>query len=67
MPIALYSPSQQIQPGSNDLLPIPGVKRCVIARNSSSTYKGHAVDVKQVGRELAARYVLEGSVQKPGD
>jgi TolB-like protein/class 3 adenylate cyclase/Tfp pilus assembly protein PilF len=36
----------------------------VIARNSSFTYKGHAVDVKQVGRELGARYVLEGSVRK---
>jgi adenylate cyclase len=36
----------------------------VIARNSSFTYKGQAVDVKQVGRELAVRYVLEGSVRK---
>jgi TolB-like protein/Tfp pilus assembly protein PilF len=36
----------------------------VIARNSSFAYKGRAVDVKQVGRELAARYVLEGSVRK---
>jgi TolB-like protein len=36
----------------------------VIARNSSFTYKGRAVDVKQVGRELAVRYVLEGSVRK---
>jgi TolB-like protein/class 3 adenylate cyclase len=38
----------------------------VIARNSSFTYKGHAVDVKQVGRELGVRYVLEGSVRKGG-
>jgi TolB-like protein/class 3 adenylate cyclase len=38
----------------------------VIARNSSFTYKGEAVDVKQVGRELGARYVLEGSVRKAG-
>jgi adenylate cyclase len=38
----------------------------VIARNSSFTYKGHAVDVKQVGRELGVRYVLEGSVRKAG-
>jgi TolB-like protein len=38
----------------------------VIARNSSFTYKGHAVDVKQVGRELGVRYVLEGSVRKSG-
>src|SRR5712691_10476677 len=38
----------------------------VISRNSSFTYKGHAVDVKQVGRELGVRYVLEGSVRKGG-
>ena len=38
----------------------------VIARNSSFTYKGQAVDVKQVGRELGERYVLEGSVRKAG-
>jgi TolB-like protein len=36
----------------------------VIARNSSFTYKGPAVDVKHVGRELGVRYVLEGSVRK---
>jgi TolB-like protein len=36
----------------------------VIARNSSFTYKGRAVDVKQVGRELGVRYVLEGSVRQ---
>jgi TolB-like protein len=36
----------------------------VIARNSSFTYKGRAVDVKQVGRELGARYLLEGSLRK---
>jgi TolB-like protein/class 3 adenylate cyclase len=39
----------------------------VSARNSSFTYKGQAVDVKQVGRELGVRYVLEGSVRKAGD
>jgi TolB-like protein len=39
----------------------------VIARNSSFTYKGQAVDVKQVGRELGVRYVLEGSVRKAGN
>jgi adenylate cyclase len=39
----------------------------VIARNSSFTYKGRAVDVKQVGRELGVRYVLEGSVRKGGN
>jgi TolB-like protein/DNA-binding winged helix-turn-helix (wHTH) protein/Tfp pilus assembly protein PilF len=36
----------------------------VIARNSSFTYKGRSVDVKQVGRELGVRYLLEGSVRK---
>lgn len=39
----------------------------VIARNSSFTYKGHAVDVKQAGRDLGVRYILEGSVRKAGD
>jgi adenylate cyclase len=39
----------------------------VIARNSSFTYKGRAVDVKQVSRELGVRYVLEGSVRKGGN
>jgi TolB-like protein/DNA-binding winged helix-turn-helix (wHTH) protein len=38
----------------------------VIARNSSFTYKGKSVDVRQVGRELGVRYVLEGSVRKSG-
>jgi TolB-like protein/Flp pilus assembly protein TadD len=39
----------------------------VIARNSSFTYKGRSVDVKQVARELGVRYVLEGSVRKAGN
>jgi adenylate cyclase len=39
----------------------------VIARNSSFTYKGKSVDVKQVGRELGVRYLLEGSVRKAGN
>src|SRR5215472_16758175 len=39
----------------------------VIARNSCFTYKGRALDVKQVGRELGVRYVLEGSLRKSGD
>ena len=39
----------------------------VIARNSSFTYKGRAVDIKQVARELGVRYVLEGSVRKAGN
>ncbi|HEV2334884.1 MAG TPA: adenylate/guanylate cyclase domain-containing protein, partial [Stellaceae bacterium] len=38
----------------------------VIARNSTFTYKGRAIDVKTVGRELGVRYVLEGSVRKAG-
>ena len=39
----------------------------VIARNSSFTYKGRAVDVRQMARELGVRYVLEGSIRKGGD
>ena len=39
----------------------------VIARNSSFTYKGRAADVKEIGRSLGARYVLEGSVRKAGN
>jgi adenylate cyclase len=39
----------------------------VIARNSTFTYKGRPIDVRQVGRELGARYVLEGSVRKAGN
>ena len=39
----------------------------VIARNSTFTYKGQAVDVKRVGQEMGVRYVLEGSVRKGGD
>ncbi len=39
----------------------------VIARQSTFTYKGRAVDIKQVGRELGVRYVLEGSVRKAGN
>ena len=39
----------------------------VIARNSSFTYKGRAVDIRQVGRELGVRYVLEGGVRKAGN
>ena len=39
----------------------------VLARNSSFTYKGNAVDVRQVGRELGVGYVLEGSVRKAGN
>jgi TolB-like protein/class 3 adenylate cyclase len=38
----------------------------VIARNSSFVYKGRAVDIKQIGRELGVRYILEGSVRKAG-
>jgi len=39
----------------------------VIARNSSFVYKGRSVDLKQVGRELGVRYILEGSVRKAGN
>ncbi len=39
----------------------------VIARNSTFTYKGKAVDVKQIGRELGVRYILEGSIRKIGN
>src|SRR4029077_13716147 len=39
----------------------------VIARNSAFSYKGKSIDVRQVGRELNIRYVLEGSVQRSGD
>lgn len=50
---------------------ITALSRCsgltVIARNSSFTYKGQAVDVRQVGRELGVGYVLEGSVRRSGD
>jgi len=50
---------------------ITALSRCgslfVIARNSSFTYKGRSVDIRQVGRELGVRYVLEGSVRRGGD
>jgi TolB-like protein len=50
---------------------ITALSRCswlfVIARNSSFAYKGKAVDVRQVGRELGVRYILEGSVRRGGD
>src|SRR5262249_16376132 len=50
---------------------ITALARCswllVIARNSSFTYKGKPVDVRQVGRELGVRYVLQGSVRRAGD
>jgi TolB-like protein len=39
----------------------------VVARNSSFAYKGKAIDVKQIGRELRVRYIMEGSVRKAGD
>jgi adenylate cyclase len=48
-----------------DLSQVPGL--LVIARNSSFTYKGRAVNVTDVGRELGVRYVLEGSVRKAGE
>jgi adenylate cyclase len=39
----------------------------VIARNTAFTYKGKPVDVKQLGRELAVRYIIEGSVRRGAD
>jgi TolB-like protein/class 3 adenylate cyclase/Flp pilus assembly protein TadD len=50
---------------TTDLALIPG--SFVIARNTAFTYKGKPVDVKQVGKELGVRYVLEGSVRRTGD
>jgi TolB-like protein/Flp pilus assembly protein TadD len=50
---------------TTDLSRLPG--SLVIARNSAFTYKDKAVDVKQVGRELGVRYVLEGSVRRIGN
>lgn len=49
---------------TTDLSRIPG--SLVIARNTAFTYKGRAVDVRQIGRELGVRYVLEGSVRRTG-
>jgi tetratricopeptide (TPR) repeat protein len=50
---------------------ITALSRCkwlfVIARNSSFTYKGKSVDVRQIGRDLGVRYVLEGSVRRGGN
>jgi len=50
---------------------ITALSRCnwlfVIARNSSFTYKGRAVDVRQVGRDLGVRYIMEGSVRRSGN
>jgi TolB-like protein/tetratricopeptide (TPR) repeat protein len=50
---------------------ITALSRCswlfVIARNSSFTYKGRIVDVRQIGRDLGVRYVLEGSVRRAGE
>ncbi len=50
---------------TTDLTRIPD--SFVIARSSADTYKGKAVDVRQIGRELGVRYVLEGSVQRMGN
>ena len=50
---------------TTDLSRIPGA--VVIGRNTTFTYKGKHVDLKQIGRELNVRYVLEGSVQRGGD
>jgi TolB-like protein/class 3 adenylate cyclase/Tfp pilus assembly protein PilF len=50
---------------TTDLSRIQG--SAVIARNTAFTYKGKSVDIKQIGRELGVRYVLEGSVQRAGN
>jgi adenylate cyclase len=50
---------------TSDLSRIPG--SFVIARTTAFTYKGKAIDVRQIGRELGVRYVLEGSVRRSGD
>jgi adenylate cyclase len=50
---------------TTDLSHIPG--SFVIGRNTASTYKGKAVDAKEIGRELGVRYVLEGSVRSVGE
>src|SRR4030095_5354994 len=47
------------------LSPLPSL--FVIARNTAFTYKGKAVNIQAVGKELGVRYVLEGSVQKAGE
>ena len=50
---------------TTDLSRIPG--SFVIARNTAFTYKGKAVDIKQIGHELGVRYVIEGSVRGSGN
>jgi TolB-like protein len=50
---------------TTDLSRLPG--SFVIARNTAFTYKGKPADVKQIGRDLGARYVVEGSVRRTGD
>jgi TolB-like protein/class 3 adenylate cyclase/Flp pilus assembly protein TadD len=50
---------------TTDLSPISG--SFVIARNTAFTYKGKPTDVKQIGRELGVRYVIEGSARRSGD
>ena len=63
--LRLRSASESRSPAASLEDIITGLSRSkslfVIARNSSFTYKGKAVDIKQVGRELGVRYVLEGS------
>jgi len=51
--------------GQSFWMPISG--SFVIARNTAFTYKGKTPDVRQIGRELNVRYVLEGSVQRAGN
>ena len=69
--LRLRSASESRSPAASLEDIITGLSRSkslfVIARNSSFTYRGKAVDIKQVGRELGVRYVLEGSVRKAGN
>jgi TolB-like protein/Flp pilus assembly protein TadD len=73
LPFANLSPDPQQDYFADGMVEdiITGLSRSrllfVIARHSTFTYKGKAIDIKQVGRELGVRYVLEGSVRKAGN
>ena len=65
VPVAVYFSDGISEDIITDLSKLPELH--VIARHSTFTYKGKAIDLKQVGRELGMRYVLEGSVRKAGN
>ena len=65
VPVAVYFSDGISEDIITDLSKLPELH--VIARHSTFTYKGKAIDLKQVGRELGVRYVLEGSVRKAGN